>query len=285
MRRLLLAGLLVLVMAPAAGAAGECNHCDDPTASGGEGTITIVHGVSDTVTGRGPGRPTSSLPQDYTYVNEYAAPTCGGNGLHEDGILCAAAVTSCPALDQVRFWVWHQTVAVQVGPPEVVTEGPWQQEPGSFCLGPDDPGVPSIVFVLAAAQDAFEQRVRDLQPPTISTVPGPRTLVHYPTELSALRADAFDFDVTVAGARVALHVRPSTYDWTFGDGGRARTTVPASSHTYAVNAARSIRVDVTWSGWFTVIGGSEHYPIDPPAHSTGVPGVLEVVEARAENRG
>ncbi|MCW2543666.1 MAG: hypothetical protein JWM40_1218, partial [Frankiales bacterium] len=67
MRRLLLAGLLVLVMAPAAGAAGECNHCDDPTASGGEGTITIVHGVSDTVTGRGPGRPTSSLPQDYTY--------------------------------------------------------------------------------------------------------------------------------------------------------------------------------------------------------------------------
>jgi hypothetical protein len=284
-RRLLLAVLLLVAgMSASASAADGCLHCDGPTAAGGEGTITIVHGVSDSVTGRGPGQPSSPMAQDYSYVNEYAAPTCGGNGLHENGILCAAAVTSCPALDQVRFWIWHQTVAVQVGPPEVVTEGEWRQEEGSFCLGPDDAGAPSIVDVLARAQDLFEQRVRDLDPPTISTVPGPRTLVHYPTAFTAGRASAFDFDVTVAGAHVELHVTPAAYDWVFGDGAKAHTVAPAASHTYAVNATRAIRVDVTWSGWFTVNGGSERYPIDPPAHSTGVPASLVVVEARAENR-
>ena len=72
----------------------------------------------------------------------------------------------------MRFWIWHQTVSVAVGPPEVVTEGEWHQEAGSFCLGPDDPGVPSIVAVLARAQDLFEQRVRQLDAPTVSTVPG-----------------------------------------------------------------------------------------------------------------
>ena len=42
--------------------------------------------------GRGrAGRPASqACRRDYSYVNEYAAPTCGGNGLHGDGVLCAA---------------------------------------------------------------------------------------------------------------------------------------------------------------------------------------------------
>ena len=56
------------------------------------------------------------------------------------------------------------------------------------------------------------------------------------------------------------------------------------SATYAPNTEfKRIRVDVTWGGWFTVDGGSERYPIDPPAHATGEPSVLGVVEARAEN--
>jgi hypothetical protein len=282
-KRVAAALALVILTALPAGAAGDCNHCGETSASGGEGTITIEHGVSDTVPGRGLGRPPTAPPHDFTYVNEYAAPTCGGNGLHEDGILCPAAVTSCPALDQVRFWVWHQAVSVGVGPPETVTEGEWRQEPGSHCLGPDDPGVPSIVTVLAAAQDLFEQRVRSLDPPTIGTVPGPRTLVHWQTAFSARGPAPFAFDVTVAGARVHLDVTPSRYDWVFGDGTTARTAGPSTSHTYAVKAARTIRVDVTWGGTFTVNGGSDRYPIDPPAHSTGVPGALDVVEARAEN--
>ncbi|MCU1588118.1 MAG: hypothetical protein JWN31_1611 [Frankiales bacterium] len=280
----LVAALLMSLLVPA-GSAGTCNQCDGTSAGGGEGTITVVHGVSDAVPGRGPGRPPVSPAQDYSYVNEYLAPICGGNGLHDAGNLCAAAVTSCPALDQVRFWVWHQTVRVAVGPPEVVTEGEWHQEPGSFCLGPDDPGVPSLVAALARAQDLFEQRVRQLDPPTITSVPGPRTLVHYPTTFDAGGTAPFSFGVDVAGLHVQLSVAAQAYDWVFGDGERARTTLPSTTHTYAEKDQVTTRVDVTWGGTFTVDGSGEQFPIDPPAHTTGVPAVVDVVEALAENRG
>jgi hypothetical protein len=280
----LVAALLMSLLMPAA-SAGTCNQCDGTSAGGGEGTITVVHGVSDSVPGRGLGRPPVRPAHDYSFVNEYAAPTCGGNGMHDNGNLCVAALTSCPALDQVRFWVWHQTVSVAVGPPEVVTEGEWRQEPGSFCLGPDDPGVPSIVGVLAQAQDLFEERVRQLGAPTISSVPGPRTLVHYPTSFTAGGTAPFGFGVTVAGVHVQLSVAAVAYDWVFGDGSRAHTTLPSTTHAYAAKGPVATRVDVTWSGSFTIDGSGEQFPIDPPAHTTGVPTELDVVEALAENRG
>ena len=175
-------------------------------------------------------------------------------------------------------------MSVKVGPPEQVTTGAWTKERGTYCIGPDDPGVPNIVLTLAAAHLAFERKVRDIPPPMVHTVPGPRTLVHYLTAFSASRADAFVDAVTVAGATVHLHVRPESFHWTFGDGTTTDTSGPTTNHTYADKAHRVIRVDVVWSGYFTVDGGSEHYPIDPAAHSTGVPAVVEVVEARAENR-
>lgn len=260
-----------------------CDHCD-PTAAGGDGTITITRGVSDVVPGRGsPTQGRRPGVEEYFYVREFVAPTCNGNGLHHDSNLCMSAVTSCRVIDQVRFWVWHQRVDVTVGPPEVETTRDWVQERGTFCLGPDDPGVPNIVRTLAAARAVFEQRVRELDPPTIRTAPGPRTLVHYLTRFTAGGAQAFTDDVRVAGATVRLHVRPESYRWVLGDGTTRRTSGPATTHTFSVRARRSIRVDVVWGGYFTVNGGSERYDIDPPATSTGRPGVVTVVEARAEN--
>lgn len=283
---LLALGASLLVGVPVAQARStECVNCA-PSARGGEGTITVRHGVSDHVPGRGSatqGRGTGD--HDYSYVNEHTAPTCLGNGLQEKGNLCSFALTSCPALDQVRFWIWHQTVTVTVGDPDVTTVGEWQQLEGTFCLGPDDPGVPSIVRTLAAAQDAFESRVRDLPAPTTRTTPGPRTLVHYLTAFEAQNAEPFSFDVTVAGATVHLHAVPTRFHWSFGDGASTDTTDPTVDHTYADRGLKAVRVDVTWGGWFTVDGSSERYPIDPPAHATGTPSVLGVVEARAENVG
>jgi hypothetical protein len=260
-----------------------CERCDT-SAEGGDGTITISRGVSDFVPGRGsPTQGKRPGVEEYFYVREFLAPTCNGNGLHNAETLCTSAVTSCRVIDQVRFWVWHQRVDVVVGPPEVVRRGDWRQERGTFCLGPDDAGVPSIVRTLAAARALFERRIRELDPPTIQTVPGPRTLVHYPTRFTAGGAGAFTDDVRVAGATVRLHVRPESYRWVLGDGTARRTNGPSTTHTYDVRARRTIRVDVTWGGWFTVNGGSERYDIDPPATSTGRPGLLTVVEARAEN--
>lgn len=290
MRRLAVAVVLACALAVPARAADGCIHCqDDPTAAGGEGTITIVHGVSDAVPGRGPTPATAaagadSEPHDYSYVNELAAPTCTGNGAQGPHALCAASVTSCPALDQVRFWIWHQTVQVLGGPPRTITEGPWVQEAGSFCLGPDDPAAPPVVRALDQAQSQFEEKVHELVPPTVSTVPGPRTLVHWPTRFTALGSDPFAFTVEVAGVAVHLHVAPAIWDWVFGDGSRLRTGVPTTSHTYDTSAVYDVRVDVTWGGYFTVDGSAEQFPIDPPAHSTGAPSQLRVVQALAENR-
>jgi hypothetical protein len=282
---LALASTLVVAVPVAVADSSSCSDCI-PRARGGEGTITVRHGVSDHVPGRGSatqGR--GSGDHDYSYVNEYAAPTCLGSGLHDKGILCSFALTSCPALDQVRFWIWHQTVSVTVGDPDVTTVGEWQQLDGSFCLGPDDPGVPSVVQTLTAAQDAFQSRVHDLAASTTRTKPGPRTLVHYLTAFTAEHAAPFSFDVTVAGATVHLHAVPTGFHWLFGDGSTAQTSEPHVDHSYGDRGRKGIRVDVTWGGWFIVDGGSERYPIDPPAHSTGQPGVLLVVEARAENVG
>ena len=288
---LLLVTSMLLVVPPATAAraaerTSDCGRCDQPTARGGEGRITVAHGVSDVVPGRGSatqGRGTGD--HDYSYVNEWAAPTCAGSGLLDKGILCSFALTSCPALDQVRFWIWHQTVTVKVGDPDVVTKGEWQQLDGTFCLGPDDPGVPDIVRTLNAAHDAFASRVEQLPAPTTRTTPGPRTLVHYLTVFRADNATPFAFDVTVAGATVHLHAVPTGFHWAFGDGTTADTTDDRTDHTYADRGTRAVRVDVTWGGWFTVDGGSERYPIDPPAHATGTPAALTVVEARAENVG
>ena len=296
-RRLALLPLLVLAagllaaVTPAEAVvppAADCALCDVPSARGGEGTITVRHGVSDHVPGRGsPTQGRGTGDRDYSYVNEFAAPTCLGSGLHDRGVLCSFALTSCDALDQVRFWIWHQTVTVTVGKApgeaDVTSAGPWVQEEGTFCLGPDDPGVPSIVRTLEAAQDAFESRVRDLPAPTTRTTPGPRTLVHYPTAFTAQNAAPFSFDVTVAGATVRLHVLPTRFRWHFGDGATTDTTEPRVQHGYESRGTKGIRVDVTWGGWFTVDGSSERYPIDPPARATGAPSALSVVEARAEN--
>lgn len=280
---LVAAGCLASTPPIAEAAALGCANCV-PTARGGEGTITVRHGVSDHVPGRGSatqGRGTGE--HDYSYVNEYAAPTCLGSGLHDKGILCAFALNSCPALDQVRFWIWHQTVTVKVGKPDVTTTGEWQQLEGTFCLGPDDPGVPSIVRTLDAAQNAFESRVERLPAPTTKTTPGPRTLVHYLTQFTAQNATPFVFDVTVAGATVHLHVVPTRFRWYFGDNTTVDSTEPEVQHTYRGRGSKGVRVDVTWGGWFTVDGSSERYPIDPPARATGAPSVVGVVEARAEN--
>lgn len=290
-RALLLTVALVLGGSPAAAAsvvpgAGESSACVKcpTTASGGEGTITVARGRSDYVPGRGsPTQGDRGDGGDYSYVREYATPTCSGNRLNGDDALCLAALTSCPAAGQVRFWIWHQRVDVKAGPPKVVTTGPWVDEEGSYCLGPDDPGVPDIVRTLAAAQQAFEQRVRQIAPPTIRTVPGPRTLVQWPTRFTAQGAEPFSDDVTVLGATVRLHVQPESFRWVFGDGTTAQTAGPTTTHTYPVKGRRVIRVDVVWGGWFTVDQGTERFPIDPPATSTGRPGLVTAVEARAEN--
>lgn len=263
---------------------GSSGAICSPCAQGGNGIITVQHGRSDVVPGRGAviqGR--GDGRHDYFYIKEYDTPACTGNGLNGLDLLCSAAVNSCPATDQIRFWIWHQRVDVKVGNPDVATFGPWIQEQGSFCLGPDDPGVPNIVTTLVQAYAQFEKRVRHLAPPGVRTTPGPRTLVQYETAFLATNAEPFDFGVTVAGTTVHLNVRPASFRWTFGDATTAVTPVPRVRHTYVQKGPREVRVDITWGGSFTVGRSAATYAIAPPASVVGTPSVLTVLEARAEN--
>lgn len=275
---------LALAGLPATAATQPCYRCGvHPTAAGGNGVITVQHGTSDPVPGRGsPTQGRGNGRHDYFYIEEYDTPTCMGNGLSGTDSLCGAAVRTCP-VGEIRFWIWHRRVDVKVGNPDVQTLGPWKQEQGSFCLGPDDPGVPSIVKTLATAHNVFEQKVTQLAPPAVKTRPGPRTLVNYLTTFTASNATPFTFDVTVAGATVHLSVRPISFRWSFGDGTSAETTAPTVTHTYLKKGQRRLAVDVTWGGTFSVGAAPELYTIDPPATVAGVPSVLTVVEARAEN--
>ena len=288
-------GLLVVAAAtPIAwaetGGSKPCYRCGLPTARGGDSTITTEagrqqHGTSDLVPGRGdPTQGRGTGRHDYFYINEQVAATCMGNGLLSGwDRLCGAAVLTCPVREEFRFWIWHQRVDVKVGNPDVVTFGPWKQEQGTFCLGPDDPGVPNVVTTLVKAYAEFEQKVRLLTPPEVKTTPGPRTLVNYETTFRASNATPFAFDVTVTGLTVHLLVHPTSFRWSFGDGTVTETTDPTAMHIYHGKGARRLRVDITWGGTFTVGNAAEVYAIDPPATVTGASSILTVVEARAEN--
>lgn len=274
----------VISVPPATAESSVCRHCEDAQGQGGTIVVRGRSGKSDTVPGRGDGtQGKPAEPRDWYEINEYVTPTCSGNELNGDDVLCGAAVNTCPAADQIRFWIWHQRVDHYVGPPPRVVEGPWVKEDGAFCLGPDDPGVPSIVNTLARARDVFEQKVQALGLPVVKTSPGPRTLVNYDTDFEVRNAEPFAVDVPVAGTVVHLDVKPLQFTWTYGDGTTERTTTATSVHTYDRTGRMPTKVDVVWGGTFTVGAQAEAYDIDPPATVNGAPTVLTVVQARAEN--
>ena len=245
--------------------------------------MVVEAGHSDRVPGRGsPTQGKQDAVHDWYRINETAAPTCQGNGLYDADVLCGAAVNTCASPDQVRFWIWHQRVDHLAGPPAKVVEGEWIQEPGTYCLGPDDPGVPNIVTTLAQAHNVFAEKISRLAVPAVSARPGPRTLVNFATTFRALNAEPFAFDVTVAGTTVHLAVHPSRFTWTFGDADTAETSDPVVTHTYLRNRQVAVRVDLEWSGTFTVAGQPGVYALNPPATATGAPTVLTVVTARAQ---
>ncbi|MDQ3715509.1 MAG: PKD domain-containing protein [Actinomycetota bacterium] len=167
-----------------------------------------------------------------------------------------------------------------MGPPRTSEVGEWEQEPGSYCLGADDPGVPDIARVLAQMQTAFD----NLPLPKFGTQisPAPRTLVNIPTRLSAGSPDAATFSPTLLGIRVTITARPTAWRWTFGDGTTAETSVPMTEHVYLEPERVGASVRVTWTGTFTVGPSAEVFPIRAPAIVQGPVSEVEVVQARAQ---
>jgi hypothetical protein len=246
---------------------------------------TITKGVSQKVPGRGDAARIGPVPgrNEYEIVDEAMAPACLGNDRGDDA-LCMAALT-CPSDDQTRFWVWHRVTRIVVEPPSRV-EGEWNREPGSFCLGPDDPGIPTIGRVIAQVRTDFQRL--PLPRFTVRTDPAPETLVNIPTAFSAGTSAPATFTPTILGTRVTITAKPTRWDWSFGDGGTMTTSVPGTprrpdvAHTYARAGDVSTSVQVTWTGTFTIEGSDEVFTIASPAVVTGPPTTVQVRQARTE---
>jgi hypothetical protein len=283
--------LTFVVMAaasPALAQAPDDDTCVDVCAevTSGEGALTagVTRGVSETVPGRGDPARNGPAPgrNQYDLVEEALAPACVGNE-RGDSSICTAATLSCPAEDQTRYWIWHRTTRVVVEPPSR-TVGEWVQEPGSFCLGPDDPGLPTIGRVIAQVRADFQRL--PLPKFAVRTDPAPETLVNVPTAFSAGSAEAVTFTPTILGTRVTIVAKPTRWDWTFGDGATMTTTRPGTprrpdvAHQYMRAGKVDSSVRVTWTGTFTLEGSAEVFTIPTPAFVQGPATTVDVREAR-----
>ncbi len=288
---LLAYGLGSLLAPPAS--AGEqstptCRSCDIPVTGNGDGIDVRgqTRGVSQTVPGRGDPARNGPAPgrNEYELVEEEVAPACVGNN-RGDTAICTAATLSCPSEDQTRYWIWHRTTRVVVEPPSR-TVGEWRQEPGSFCLGADDPGVPTIGRVIAQVRADFQRL--PLPKFAVRTDPSPETLVNVPTAFSAGSAQTVTFTPTILGTRVTISAKPTQWDWTFGDGATMTTTRPGTpqrpdvAHEYSRAGQMTSSVRVTWTGTFTLEGSPEVFTITTPAFVQGPATTVDVREARTE---
>lgn len=261
-----------------------CNPCTVVDGGGDAGNfdVSAVNGTSQAVTGRGDGSE-GKAPGRTTWkvIEERVAPACSGNGVDGPDALCMAALT-CPADNLVRFWVWHKTTYYEAGPPEAITRvEDWAQEPGSFCLGADDPGITPIGVVIAQVQSGFQSLPLPRFTPEIR--PAPSTLVNIPTRLSAGSAEPVTLTTEpLAGIVVVVTATPTEWRWTFGDGTTAVTSEPRTEHVYTKAADVGASVRVTWTGTFALQGSSEQFPIRTPAYVQGPVTGVDVREARTE---
>ena len=256
-----------------------------PSVGGGgnKGTIEVVvrRGASDKVPGRGdPTQGEAPGRTEWRTVEEHVSPACTGNGVDGPDDVCAAAVSSCPADDQTRYWIWHRVTEHRLGPPRTSTVGEWAKEPGAYCLGPDDPGVPDIGRVLALVQTQFQSL--PLRRPVTTVNPTPQTLVNIPTRFDAGSAEPQAFAPVLLGIQVRITATPTAWDWAFGDGARATTAVPTTEHVYRRAAPVSASLRVTWNGTFTVGGSPEVFTIRAPAYVESPVGQVDVRTARTE---
>lgn len=239
---------------------------------------------SDRVPGRGapsdgeaPGRTT------WTSVAEHITPTCSTNGLLGGDGMCMGALTYCGD-GRVGYWVWHRLTTYTRGPDGTVTEqiGPWRQEDGAYCLGGDDPQLPTIGKVLSWVQDHFSSL--GIAPAGVTAAPAPRTLVNIETRLSAGSAAPVDIAARTPWSAVTVHAKPLRWRWTFGDGTQS-PPMPTPDITHVYRQARlhlGVRVEVEWGGTFSVAGDPASYPIIGTALVRSADTTVDVRQARSE---
>ena len=259
-------------------------------ATSGTGSYTVYRrGQSDPVDGRGdPKNDYVKGKTTWLHVEEDAAPTCYGNTRTMSNTLCGAAVNSCPT-GEIRFWIWHRTLRYTRQPDGTTTSeiaSDWKQEPKTYCLGADDPGVPTIAKVVDKVQADFA--TLPLRREAVGSDPGPTSIVNIDTAFHAGTAQPQVFDPVLLGVPVHVTATPSKWHWTWGDGTTGVTTTPGVpkrpvvTHRYTRVADVTVSVVVEWTGTFTVGGDPTSYPITTPALTRPQRADLRIRQARSQ---
>lgn len=229
-----------------------------------------------------PRTPATRTVDDGVREESLLVPTCADNAPGVSDVLCTLAVTGCPAPDQVRFWVYRRTITPATQDP------PWQRLaiPPYVCVAPTEPGAPPfdpVAAVAASIEREFAQRAVLRGDAVVS--PSPRTLVNVPTRLRTSAAESYPITFELFGLPVTIEVQAERWSWVTGDGEvvvtTARGTGGAVEHEYTQVGDLAPRVDITWSGTWSVPGVA---PQSVPGTVTtqGEPGAVQVLQARSE---
>jgi hypothetical protein len=210
-------------------------------------------------------------------------PTCSGNAMGGENVLCTAAVETCAAATDTRFWVYTREVNLAGG------ATPWVlvADPPFVCLGLDDPAVAAAVDPAVAIAGMIQrefQRVVVLKG-VAEVSPRPETLVNIPTIFTTDAPLSYDIPLTLLGQPVTITATARKWSWHFGDGATATTTAAGTrgrvEHVYRRAAPLGPYVVIEWSGTYRIGGGSP-LPITGTATTTGDPTPLTVRQARTE---
>ena len=270
------------------GGGGNCiGTCPIAAGNGSVIDVTYTRGQSEKVPHRD-GHGAANVTATWTRVDEEMAPTCSANTRGGDLTLCGAAVNSCPD-GLIRFWVWHQVTTFTRQANGTITSEvttPWYQEPGSFCLGADDPGVPVIARVIDLIRSQFTSL--PITPRTIRADPAPTTLVNVETAFSAGSTEPQVFTPTLLGTTVTVTAKPVRWIWQWGDGTTDAYDRPGTpqqpdvTHVYTRAADREVRLTVEWRGTFRVGSDPTEYAITTPAYVQSAPITVRVRQARSQ---
>jgi hypothetical protein len=219
-----------------------------------------------------------------TYAVYDYAPTCSGN-TRGTADVCGAALNSCqpPGKGYVRYWVWTAEVDRATG--KVVDPPGWVEQSETVCFGPAQQGIPARAAIGGLLASEFQKLV--VRKGVAHVDPRATTLVNFENGFWTEARTYVLPPVQILGHRVVVTATPERYDWHFGDGTVALDAGPGRSgetdvaHTYTRSGVVKPYVVITWSGTFTVDGGS---PLDVigTATTTGDGTPLQVKEAHAQ---
>lgn len=219
----------------------------------GEGSF--VAGIGRTTTGQGsvgPLTPDQIFAANTGYLDDY-----GCAGLHFLAGQCDVPVACGDGqTEQLRV---HQVLA--------------GERPASRC--PAD--------IAAEVLRAFQQVPL---PPAELTIQPPdgTTLVNLDTNFYTA-AEPFTTTVTLLDQTITLHIRPTAFTWTFGDGTTRTTTTPGApypdlqvTHAYTQPGTVTTQLTTTWSADYQIGTGPTH-TVDGTVTMTSDPVPLRIREA------